>query len=245
LRKLAIAFLIVASLLALTRQAQALQATLATKQITVNVTITPSPIVYVPESQPARTVAAASHYAEAHGAAFARAFAAAQTDERLAYDPFNLGDMVAQATPQGSVKVNFTVKVDPTFGFFHLTPVNTNLQAGYGPNTFTCVYQVFGSYPRAWNIDDYAYGSNTSGGAAGLNGFPLYNYSRASDLEWLGETVTTSYKAFANSGAPGELAVSGAAGQSKTICIDLSLNVPDTIPAQSYQATISYRMIHS
>ncbi len=223
-------------MLAFTHRAQALQGTLATKQITVNIVVTPSPtpVAYIPQSQAAAV-------------SFASMLSRAETPNLLAYDPLNVSDMVAQAAPpQGNVKVQFTVKLDPTFQYFHVVPgPNMTLNAGYGANTYTCVYQVFAKYATPWTVTDYAYGSNTSGGTPGLNGFPMYNYSATSDLSWLAETITTSFKPFVNSGAPGETVFTGAAGAAKTICIDLSLTVPNSIPAGSYSATISYRMTHN
>lgn len=239
MKKLAITFLAVVAVLALTRHAQALQGTLATKQITVNFTVTPSPsptpVAYVPVSEQGRI-------------SFASLLTRADSSNQVAYDPLSLSEMVAQATPQGGVKVQFTVKADPSFQYFHVVPgpsMSSPLSAGYGANNFPCVYQVFAKYSTAWTVTDYAYGSNTSGGTAGLNGFPMYNYAAKSDLSWLAETVTTSFKPFANSGQPGETTFTGAAGAAKTICIDLSLTVPNNVPAGDYQATISYRMTHN
>jgi hypothetical protein len=122
-------------------------------------------------------------------------------------------------------------------------PQNTTLYAGYGSNTWTCVYQVYASYTGyAWTVTDWVQGSNQSGGGAN-NGFPTYNYPTTSLLQWEAETVTTSFAAFSNSGSPGQAAFGGAASTSKTVCFDLSLNVPGTIPAGTYQTTIQYNLI--
>ncbi len=239
MRKLAFFALVALALLVTARQAFAIQATLATKNISVTIIVTPSPtpVAYAPATSPTMQIARGVELLMPPASEFT---------SMLAYEPSALGDMVAQTTtPQGSVKVQFTVKPDPTFAYFHLTPVNTTLYAGYGNNTFTCVYQVYGSYPTAWQINDWTYGSNSSGGTAGLNGFPTFNTPTASDLSWLAETVTTSYAAFSNGGAPGQSTFTGTAGQTRNICIDLSLVVPSNINAGTYGATISYRMVHS
>ncbi len=244
MKKLLFAFALVALGVAFFGTAQAFQVQLGVKQISVNFTVTPSPIAYAPTNATGVAVAA-------NGATFASfenvADYLGKADPLasiVAYEPMNIGDMVAQSN-QAGVKVQFTVKVDPTYQYFHLIPVNTNLNAGYGANTYTCSFQVFAKYATAWTITDYAYGSSSSGNTQGLGGFPLYNYATTSDLAWLAETITTSYKAYANAGSPGETVFAGAAGSSKTICIDLNLSVPASIPAGTYTATISYRMVHN
>jgi hypothetical protein len=217
------ALLAVAVALAFTSHAEALQGTLGTLQITVNIAVTPSPIAYAPGHQ--------------------------LSSSAIAYVPQQLGDMVAQAAPEGHVKVDFTQKQNPIYQYFHIIPQNSTypgmmLNAGYGSNTYACVFQIYAKYAYAYTVVDYAYGSNTSGGTAGLNGFPLYNTPTTSDLAWLAETKTTSYAPFANAGPPGQTVFTGSANQAQTICIDLRLTVPSTIPAGNYSATISYRMTY-
>lgn len=229
---LILATAVIAGFAASTREASALSGTVGTKNISITIVVTPSPIVYVPTT--------------ANGLAQERPLASPeQFDSMLAYNPVSMQDVVAQATPQSSVKVQFTVKPDPTYAYFHITPVSTNLNAGYGPNTWTCVYKVFGHYATSWSINDWNYGSSSTGGTSGFNGFPTYNYATTSLLSWLAETMTMSYAPFANGGAPGQTAFKGAAGSTEDICIDLSLNVPSTIPAGTYGATITYRMTHT
>jgi hypothetical protein len=235
LRKLSVALFFLALVVAVSSRAWALQSTLSYKQITVNITITPSPsptpVSYVPA--PTLPTAVADYLEPADPLMRALAFVPLRTD-----------DMIAQAAPpEGDVKVNFTVKADPNAKYFHIVPVDTNLTAGYGPNTFTCVYQVFATYTVAWEVTDWVYGSSSTGGIAGLNGFPTYNYSTASLLQWKAEGITSSFKAFANDGSPGEATFSGLAKASTTACIDLSLNVPASIPAGTYQATLQYQII--
>lgn len=232
MKKVAFILFAVALVVALMGYAEAFTVTLGSKQISVTIIITPSPtpIAYVPSRSSGIAVELPP---------------VQRIDAMLAYDPYQLDDMVAQTNPQSSVKVQFTVKPDPTFAYFHLIPMNTTLNAGYGSNTFTCVYKVFASYSTSWTITDYTYGSNTSGGTAGLNGFPTFNYPTTSDIAWLAEGITTSFKAFANGGAPGETTFTGAAGTSKTVCIDLSVTVPSNISAGTYSATFNYVMSHT
>ena len=198
--------------------------------LTIVVTPSPTPVGYAPPSVNS-------------GASFGSLIARADLRNDLAFDPLSMQDVLAQAAPpQGNVKVNFTVKADPTAKYLHVVPVSTTMNAGYGPNTFTCVYQVYAQYPSyPWYVTDWVQGSNQSGGGAN-NGFPTYNYPAASPLQWEAETITTSFAAFSNSGTPGQTAFSGAAGAAKTVCFDLSINVPSSIPAGTYQTTIQYNL---
>ena len=246
MKKLFLALFFLAAVVAVSSRAWALQSTLAVRQITVNITISPSPtpVGYVPQSAPdVASVAARAAARNGDTRAAAYIVPADPLMRAVAWVPVRMDDMIAQVNPQGNVKVNFTVKADPNAKYFHLTPVNTNLQAGYGPNTFVCVYKVFATYTSPWEVTDWIYGSSSSGGTAGLNGFPNYNYATPSLLQWEAEGITTSFKAFANDGSPGEKTFSGAANVSTTACIDLSLNVPASIAAGTYQSTIQYQLI--
>jgi len=149
--------------------------------------------------------------------------------------------LLAQSTPQGSVPVQFVAKPDPTAAYLHIVPGSGGLllNAAYGANTYTCVYQVFGYYTTTWKITDWGAGTVQNG----TGPFPIENYPTASYLSWLGEGVTTTYKTFANFGTPGENTILGTAGVSQQVCIDLSLNVPASQPAGTYAASIQYTLI--
>jgi hypothetical protein len=228
LKKLCFALLLVAAAFLIVRTpAMSTSGTLYTsKNIALQITITPSPVGYLPHGTTAQGVAA-------------RALTSVPpTSQMVAYDPFTIGDMVAQI-PQGNVKVNFTVKLDPTAQYLHVTPINPNLTAGYGPNTWTCVYQVYAYYAAyPYYVTDYGNGTVASGTAP----FPIYNYPTTSLLQWEAETITTSFAAFSNSGSPGQTAFSGTKGEKQTVCFDLSLNVPSTVAAGTYTATIQYNL---
>lgn len=196
----------------------------------------PTPIAYVPTGGSAQEIIALG----------LRAQSLVSFDRMVAWEPLRTSDMVAQATnPQGSVKVNFTVKANPNYKYFHIIPgTTTTFNTGYGANTWTCAYQVYASYSGySWNVTDWVYNTNSTGGVAGFNGFPTYNYPTTSLLQWLAETQTSTFTPFANDGSPGQSSFSGASGTTKTICIDLSLNVPASIAAGSYQTTIQYNMM--
>lgn len=229
MKKLCFVLLLIAASFAVVRapQASATSGTLYTsKNVAVQITITPTPIAYEPRALKADGIATAAMPVQKF------------SDNMIAYDPFAIGDMIAQV-PQGSVKVNFTVKVDPTAQYLHVIPVNTNLTAGYGPNTWSCVYEVYAyyaSYP--YYVTDYGNGTVSSG--SGL--FPIYNYPTASLLQWEAETITTAFAAFSNSGTPGQTAFSGTKGEKQTVCFDLSLNVPATVAPGTYTATIQYNL---
>jgi hypothetical protein len=226
LKKLTFVLVLLAAAVVMVRTpAMSTSGTLYTsKNVAVQITIQPTPVAFAPHGS--------------NGSAVARTIAPAATNNVLAYDPFEIGDMVAQV-PQGSVKVNFTVKLDPTSQYLHVIPVNTNLTAVYGPNTWTCVYEVYAyyaSYP--YYVTDYGNGTV----ASGTGPFPIYNYPTASLLQWEAETITTSFAAFSNSGSPGQTAFTGTKGEKQTVCFDLSLNVPATVAPGTYTATIQYNL---
>jgi hypothetical protein len=247
LRKLSGALFFIAMVLGLGSPASALLTTFAQKQISLNFTVTPSPapIGYASGATGATAIAAASVARNAALASRVGVYMLPSNplDRLVAFVPVRIGDMIAQTPPQGNVKVQFTVKTDPKFANFHIIPHTTSLNAGYGSNTYTCAYEIFAKDTAAWEVTDWVFGSNTSGGTAGLNGYPTFNTPTTSQLSWLAETVTTTFKAFANAGGPGEQTFSGAAGSSKQICIDLMLNVPNSISAGTYQTTIQYSML--
>ncbi len=96
--------------------------------------------------------------------------------------------MVAQATPQGSVKVQFTVKADPSFQYFHVVPgpsMSSPLSAGYGANNFPCVYQVFAKYSTAWTVTDSPMEVIRAAVRPASMGFPMYNYAARRSLHGL------------------------------------------------------------
>ncbi|TAM89620.1 hypothetical protein EPN42_07290 [bacterium] len=201
------------------------------KTVTVNITVTPSPIVYVPGTPDhRRTVAAAVAHPAPHPEIFAL----------LRPDLLTPRHVVAQVT-QGNIPVTVNVQADPTAKYLHINVNTPSFNAGYGTNTYTCAYQVFAYFPYQWKVDDFVYGSTTSGGGT----FPGYNAPTVSDLAWLAEGLTTSFVPFANGGvANAQLAFSGNAGQTETICVDLQLTVPNTVGAGVYNATLEYQLLY-
>ena len=204
--------------------------TIATyKTVTVNVMVTPSPIVYAPGAAAGhRTVADAVAHPNPHPEIFAM------------LNPGHLAPrrVVAQVT-QGNIPVTINVQADPTAKYLHINVNNSSLNAGYGTNTYTCAYQVFAYFPYQWKVEDFVYGSNTSGGGP----FPTYNAPTTSDLAWLAEGITTFFTPFANGGsANAQVTFSGVAGQSQTVCIDLQLTVPNTVASGIYNATLEYQL---
>ncbi len=228
--------------------AGATTATYAQKQISLNFTVTPSPtpVGYTPVQQ-TTTIA---QTARAFRSALASRVIAYLTptdplDRVLAYEPIAIRDFSdVVAVNQGGLKVDFHVKADPKFGFFHIIPHTTSFNVGYGANApIVCAYEVFAHYTTAWSVTDWVYGTDTKGGTPGLNGFPTYNYPQADQLAWEAEGVTSSFKAFANSGGPGELAFNGIAGSTKQVCFDLNITVPSNVNSGTYQTTIQYNLL--
>jgi len=117
----------------------------------------------------------------------------------------------------------------------------TTFNAGYGPNTYTCSYEVFASETRTWQVTDWVYGSNTSGGS-GLTTWPTNNYPTPSALQWFAEGISSAFTPFSNSGQPGETPFSGNAKTTKQVCFDLSLSVDPSVAAGTYQSTIQYNL---
>lgn len=185
------------------------------KQISITFLVTPTPIAYRAPAPP----------------------------RQLAYDPQGVRDVplapfaVAVATPQGNIPVTFNAKADPTGQYLHFVANTTILKAGYGSNTYSCPFAVYGSWTTAFNITDWVYDSPT------VNfGYPTYVYSTTSQLAWIAEGVTSTYKAYANDGTPGETAFTSPAG-SKQVCIDLSLTVPASLSPGAYTATLQYNLV--
>ncbi|MDE2572478.1 MAG: hypothetical protein KGM44_08160 [bacterium] len=197
---------------------------LTTKTVSITVTVTPSPVVYVP-----RTVAQAVKHPAPHPEVFAL------------LDPAKLRayHMLAQVGPtQSNVPVTMNVQADPTAKYLHVVNNATVLKAGYGSTSYACAYAVYAKAPYTWRVNDWVYGTAPTGSKP----FPTFNYSTTSALAWLAETVTSSYQPFKNSGSPGEEAFTGSANVSKQICIDLQLTVPNNIPAGTYSTTIEYQL---
>ncbi len=237
---LALAFAAIAALAAVA-PGMASYSNLDAQQVQFTINVTPSPFVY----RPTRAIAAD----DVRPLAFKPLIFAYLTPDdplrdALAFEPTRMSDVtIAQSNPQGNTPVTFTMTTSPYFNYFHIIPIATTMNAGYGANTYTCVYQVFAHFTAAFEVTDWVYGSNTKGGTPGVTTWPTNNYPTASTLQWLAEGVTTSFKAFSNSGSPGEVAFTGAANATKTICFDLSLTVPATQPSGVYQPTIQYNML--
>lgn len=199
------------------------------KTVTVNITVTPSPIVYVPQdAERQHTIVEAIAHPAPHPEVFAL----------LSPKYLTPGPMIAQVT-QGNIPVTMNVQADPTAKYLHIVVNTSSLNAGYGTNTYTCAYQVYAYFPYQWKVLDFVYGSSAGGGGV----FPTYDSPTTSDLAWLAEGVTTSFTPFANGGAgSAEQTFAGSAGQTRTICIDLQLTVPSTIAAGIYNATLEYQL---
>jgi hypothetical protein len=231
-------FAAVTVILALQSNGSALTTTqYTTKPIMVTITITPSPAPVV-FSAPKNAVPPASQVA------FEMEYARYIVQPESLLGPgaaFGQGVQLAQvqSAPAGNVPVNVSVKPDPTAAYLHINAITPNLTAAYGMNTFTCVYQVFASFSKTWKVDDWVYGTATQGGSGA---FPGWNYPTASQASWFAEGISTAYTAFTNSGAPGQLTFSGTANVSKTVCMDLQINVTNDIPAGTYSLPVTYAL---
>jgi hypothetical protein len=211
-----LAFVIVAAAVAFfgdSRNADALTATKAYKIITVTVVVTPSPIVYVPVPGTAR-------FASYHTVAA----------------PL----VVAQAAPaQGNIPVTMQTKADPNYNYLHFVPHTLTLNAPYGVTSYSCVYEVYASYPTYWTLNDWGFGT----GSGGTAGFPLLNYPATSDLAWEASTIgVTSWTPFYNNGTPGQRTTQLTGGGTVQFCVDLQVTVPTTQVPGTYSAPIQYTL---
>jgi hypothetical protein len=147
--------------------------------------------------------------------------------------------LVAQVTSaQKSAKVNVQTKLDPTGAYLKLAPNGVAVNAAYGANTYLCAFKINAYFTYPWKVTDWVYGSSTGGGGA----FPTYNYPTTSALAWSVQGVSTQFTPYANQGSPGELTFSGAANVSKSLCVDLQLNVPNALAAGTYSTNIQYNL---
>ncbi len=156
-------------------------------------------------------------------------------------------------TPQ---PVAITVKPDPTSQFLHINnpaPGSPAIfAASYGANTLSCAYQVYAYFPtklgtstvKSFTVYDYVYGSVYGAGGT----FPTYDGPTVSLLSWGLDagaapgpyTPPAKYTAFYNSGSTGQLTYTGVPGAAATLCVDLSLSVPNTVVAGTYEVPITY-----
>ena len=241
----ALGALAVLAALAFVSQADALQSTRAFKvvSITVNVTPSPAPIVFhravPPKSVPAVRPELARLVADPYRGPLQVASSGAAWDVAP-------GIMIAQTSAQGTpVPVQFVAKPDPNSAYLKIIQHTGQIDAPYGTSVWPCAFEIFTFYPTVHQLTDWAYGTKLSGGPPPT--FPLENYPTASYLSWAVPDLGPTVKAYANSGAPGQLTWPGTAGQSQQHCIDLTIVVPNSLPPSSpsniYSATIQYNLL--
>jgi len=150
------------------------------------------------------------------------------------------------AQQQGAVHVKFLTKPDPTATYLHEIPINTTLTAPQGATTyFACPFEMYAYYKTTYNVTDWGYGTSTT---PSTGTFPVLNYPSKSDLAWVVTAVgvppaaNATYTPYSDSGAPGQTAFSGSAGEQQTQCINLAVTVPATEPVGTYTAVIQYNL---
>ena len=234
------------TVLTVVSQADALQAQKAYKEMVVTVIVTPSPVP-VGFAHPAPAPPASAPLPVPLEIA------------RLLEDPFGGpvqiassgaawdvapggGAMVAQATAQPTpVPVRFVAKPDPNAAYLRILPHTPTVNAGYGTTVYPCVFEVFTFYTNTYTLSDWGYNTTKTGGS-NSGTFPIENYSTVSYLSWAVPDFSSVFKAYNNSGPPGETTWSGAKNQSQQHCVDLTLVVPNTQPAGTYTATVQYNL---
>ena len=208
------------------------------KTIVVNFTVTPSPVAFTPAHPPtaAVAVAAAEHAPERPAGASPRILPLVPTLIGAgAGVGIGLPSPEIVAATQGNVPVTINVQADPTATYLHIVPKTPNMNAAYGLNNYSCAFQVYAYYTTTWRVTDWVQSGN--------GGFPTYGYPTTSQLSWYAETISTAYTAFANSGSPGQLTWNGVAKVAQTVCMDLKLNVPNSIAAGTYAAPLLYTLV--
>jgi len=147
---------------------------------------------------------------------------------------------------QGHAVVTFKTKPDPTATYLHEVPINTTLTAPQGATTyFPCPYEMYAYYTTTYNVTDWGYGTSTT---ATTGTFPVLNYPTNSDIAWdvtaVGATPAPGahYTLYSNSGAPGQTAFSGTAGEKQTQCLNVAVTVPLSQAVGTYTAVIQYNL---
>lgn len=212
------------------------------KVFTINFVITPSPtpIGYIAPAGVQKTNIARANALVANPYGGPRRVAMGPSS----YDVPMLGRIappmvIAQATPQGSVPVQFVAKPDPNATFLHFIPHQTTLNAGYGLNpTYICPFEIYAFMTATWKVVDWGFGTVVNG----TGPYPIENLPTTSFLSWFAEGVSTQTNTVYNGGSPGEVTFTGVANVSQQHCIDLTLNVPASIPAGTYTAAIQYTL---
>jgi hypothetical protein len=158
------------------------------------------------------------------------------------------GIVIAQVQVQPSpVPVQFVTKANPNAAYLDVTVISPSLDAAYGANYYACVLTIKTYYTTAYALNDWGYGTSSSGGNAT---FPIENYPTTSYLAYAikaspepsPEPTAASYTAFYNEGTPGQNVWTKTAGTTYTGCLDLKLTVPTTLAPGTYTASIQFNL---
>jgi len=211
------------------------------KVFTINIVVTPSPtpvgFIAPAHKQPSNIAKAEALTANPYGGPTRVALGPAAFDIPM-LGPAAAPMVVAQSSPQGSLPVQFVAKPDPNATFLHFVPHLAVLNAGYGANSYTCVFEIYAFMTSTWKVVDWGYGTVSSGTGT----FPIENLPSASDLSWSAEGVSTAFDTVYNGGSPGEVTFTGTANVSQQHCIDFKLTVPTSLAAGTYTAAIQYTL---
>jgi hypothetical protein len=253
-----LAFLALGVLIALAAfsQAGAVTATKTYQVANIQFLVTPSPAPssgFVPSLAAARQVAALASAQRGADPAmsalvsdpFAGPFQLASAGTAWDVAP---GIMIAQVQVQPSpVPVQFVTKANPNAAYLDVTVVSPSLNAAYGSNFYPCVLTIKTYYTTAYALNDWGYGTSSSGGLAT---YPIENYPTTSYLSYAvkaspepsPEPTSASYTAFYNEGTPGQNVWTKTAGTTYTGCFDFSLTVPTSLAPGTYTASIQFNL---
>jgi hypothetical protein len=259
-QRLAFLAFVVLTALAAFSQASAVTSTKTSKIVEITFTVTPSPAPstgFLPIH-----FGAATNVAALQEGARGTASTAYDSFEDPFHGPLQLassgalmwdvapgnGIIIAQVQVQPSpVPVQFVTKVDPNAAYLKVTYINPNLTAVYGTNTYDCPFEVFTYYTTAYALNDWGYGTSSSGGTAT---YPIENYPTTSYLSFAVEPAPEAspmpspetFTAFYNEGTPGQNAWTKTAGTTYTGCFNLRLSVPTTLAPGTYNAAIQFNL---
>lgn len=212
-------------------------ATIETQQdqigITIVVTVSPTPIAYVPHAVPASSgvgTIVASMSVHRAPAAMQRVFRA----ESLHF--IGSPRVIAQAQVQHGVLVQAEVTPNPNATLLYSNNNLVSMSAYPGQTVFlSCAFTVTVDSTKSWSLDE----GLSNDFASDWNGRTLANNTYVSAAT--PKPTATPYIVYADDGKAWSLAGTGKA--MTTYCVDLTLNVPATIASGTYSTNAIYTVL--
>jgi hypothetical protein len=197
--------------------------------VAITVNVTPSPIAY----QPATVAAAqAAQPIEAHFSLRAKG-AAEEVSSTFAQ---NIGNLVAQSTSQGAVKVQATVSPNPLGTLLTSNSYSVSMSGTAGTTIKqSCVYMVtVDTTITAWTLKEGLssdFITTTWPGTDAAND----SYLQVSTPQ----PTSTPFVVY-----PSAWTILSASGLTKTYCVDLTITIPGTVPQGGYSTNAVYTLYY-